>query len=236
MINTILLCIGFFFASICSAISFRLLFIKHISIHLKLFPIYLFVSLIFLIIGYKVQYEIGTNHFVFNYHNIINFIFYLFFFWKILGNGFFRRIAFYAILLFPIVAAINMLYLQGVEHYNTFTHSLGAVLIVLFSIEALYELFTKTPTKVSPTNLPEFWICMGLLVYYGVTFVGFNAIQAGISHSEAALQIISIILMLSQYFLCVNFSIGFFCALNQQPAREPVPPTTSETEADDFSF
>lgn len=231
-----LLYISFFITGSCFAISCRLLFKRDAPIYLKLFPAYLLCSLIAEIIGYKVWIATGNNYIVFNIYNVLSFTFYLFIFWRILDKGRSKIVAFYSFLIIPVIAIGNMIFLQGVHYYNTFTHSISATLIVLFAINSLYQLFMKTPTKVPVTHLPDFWIGMGLLVFYGVTFVGFNAHQPGMQHSDAARQILFIILMLSQFFLYINFSIGFFCALNQQPARESAPPITKESDPDDFSF
>lgn len=236
MYHFILFAVDLFLHSICIVFSFTLLFLRKIPLHLKLCPFYLILIFAIKIIGLKVEEETGTNHRVYNYGSVLNFEFYLIVLWRILKNSRIKQIALIACLCFPILAVANLFFLQGFDSYNTYSHSAGSILIVIFSIYCLYELFTLTPSNISPTQVPEIWLCLGFLIFFSVTFVAFNAIQEGIQHSEGALQILGLLLVVPEYFLFFSFSIAFLCALNQQPGKDPIPPTTPEFDPEQFSF
>lgn len=222
----------FFILSIAFANSFWLLFSKNIPIHLKSISVFLAIQILVDMIGLKVMQTEDSNQFVYNLFLIFYLPYYLFAVWYRYSGGWVRKIGFYSILFLPLFAIMNILFLQGFYHFNTYTLSLGATLIVLFSINSLYEIFTKTPTNISPTHLPDFWICMGLLVFNGVTFVAYNALHPGMQLSGNAMQVVAIIVLGCNYLMYISFSIGCLCAFNIIPSGKPASIRTTFEQSD----
>ena len=75
------------------------------------------------------------------------------------------KIVFYACLAFAI---INYLFIQTPQTFNSYTAYVGGILIILTSLNFLYQLLVERPVEKIQT-LPLFWVAFGALIYHAGT-------------------------------------------------------------------
>src|SRR5689334_19465584 len=109
--------------------SLTLYFRKPVSLYLKFFPFFLFITVIVEIIGamFKFKYKWVTG--MYNYFSVFEIVFYLFVLYQIIQNKNAKRIILYAGLLYPVIASINI-YMHKASVFHSITYSVGAILLV----------------------------------------------------------------------------------------------------------
>ena len=179
---------------------------KDIPPFLKLFPFFLFLTLLVELTG---AFLMATNNTpLYNFFSIFEFIFYLYIIKNIIHNKRIRKIITIVMVLYPIAALINIFFILGsVNKLHITTYSLGCLLIVIFSIYYFYELF-KSTASVNLKREPAFWIITGLLFFYTCSFpiFGFaNFISAVIAKNIGG------VLVIINVILYVLFAVAFLC-------------------------
>ncbi len=107
-----------------------------------------------------------TNHWLYHINSFITVIIFTTYFLTSLKNknaiisGFFLFVAFWL---------VNIIWLQPYDTFNSYSYSLGAFLIVLFSLLSFRELIVQMPVQ-EILSLKDFWMLAGLLTYFGSCF------------------------------------------------------------------
>jgi hypothetical protein len=182
------------------------------DLYLKLFPPFMLVILISGAYIFTTSKRHENNNFAFISYWTISCCFYFFIFWRIIRNRRVRRALLLAMIGYPIFAAFNLFFLQKVNIVNTFTISIGNLLIVGFSIYYFYELFER-PFAGNLMQRPDFWICSGLLFFYACSFSLYAFGNFLRSPSPALLHNIWIINNLLDVLLYSSFTIAFLCRI-----------------------
>ena len=193
--------------------------------YLKLFPFFLVATLLvelcsFLMIELaKSHAPIGKSHaptyLLYNPFTTLEFVFYFFSIREIIKKKTAKNILLGLIVAFPLAVIINMIFFQGMHKFNSFTYSLGCLLIVGCCIYYFYELFLM-PHSVNLLRQPPFWICTALLFFYAFTYpiYGLSNLMAGLP--THLIIIIGRILDSLNVLLYSFFSIAFLCRLRIQ--------------------
>lgn len=122
-----------------------------------------------------------------------------------------KKVLFYIVVFYPILALVNIFFVQP-GSFHTNSYGLGCLLIVGGCIYYFLELFQQSNFVVLGRQ-PAFWICSGLLFYYCCTFPIY-----GLTKLMEALPVVIIgnlvfILDLLNIFLYLSFTIAFLCRL-----------------------
>jgi hypothetical protein len=176
--------------------------------YLKLFPVFLFLTLVVELTGSLLM--ASNNASIYNLFSIIEFVFYLYIIKKILINRTIKMIIVLTMILYPLVALVNIFFIQAnLYRLHVTTYSLGCLLITLFSIYYFYELFSS-PASINLKREPAFWIITGLLFFYTCSFPIFGFANVISSFSVIARNIREILAILNVilYFI---FAVGFLC-------------------------
>ncbi len=181
-------------------------------VYLKAFPPYLLATLIAESIG-SYFYSIQKNNLaLYNFFTVFEFCFYLWVISQIIYNGMARRVISVVMVLYAIGAVVNIIFIQKMQAFHTFTYAIGCLLIVAACVYYFFELF-RLPKAVKLVNTPAFWICSGLLFFYccGFPLYGFTNFLIGIS-TLIITNFMAIITILN-IFLYSIFTIAFLCQL-----------------------
>ncbi len=177
--------------------------------YLKLFPPFLFATLVAEYVG-SYLYDIGkNNHIIYNFFTVIEFCFYVFLISIIIHGEKAKKIIRISGVVYSAIALVNIIFFQGIWAFHTVTYALGCLLIVAVCIYYFYELF-RSPRSVRLAVDPAFWICSGLLFFYCCgfplyAFINFWArFKWVISNFEKIFNILNI-------FLYSLFTIAFLC-------------------------
>ena len=99
-----------------------------------------------------------------------------------------------------------MVFVQGMYIYHTYTIVCGALLTIVLSAHHIYTLIKKHTRLISE---PSFWICLGLLLFYGVTLPLMLIINFPYKeYSATQYLILNYIQLLPNYILYPMFAIA----------------------------
>ncbi len=178
--------------------------------YLKIFPPFLFATMVAEYAGSYLKYIHEPNAFIYNFFSVIEFVFYMFLISLIIKNGKVKKIIRLGSLLYAMVSIGNILFFQGMERFHTVTYSLGCLVIVIICIYYFLELFSS-PRSGKLSADPAFWICSGLLFFYccGFPLYAFMNFWVGFKWMRKSFTDIVSILNIFLYSL---FVISFLCS------------------------
>jgi hypothetical protein len=192
-------------------VSLAVFFQKPVSLYLKLFPFYFFIS--FFVewemeyLGNHGKYNTGLG----NSWAVIEFNFYFFVLREILSGIKIRRIILF-MMIFYTSFSLLMLYLQKKVEFNPVNFTFGCLLAVVLCIYYFIELFQETEVR-SLSRLPAFWIATAILFTNVCTFPMFALISFMKEVPGIIYNHLSTILIIISVLTSLLYSIGFLCRI-----------------------
>jgi hypothetical protein len=182
-------------------------FRKNAPRYLKYFPAFLFITVVVELTAIILRLNKISRKPLYNFFSVFEILFYLFVLYHIISNERVKKIIFYSFILYSIISIINIL-TQRIKTFHSFTYSLGAIVLVCFCIYYFYSFF-KQATSQKPGKEPAFWICLGLVFFYGCTmpwWAAYNFLHA----TRFEMNMFVLIIGITNYFLYSSFAIAFF--------------------------
>jgi len=105
------------------------------------------------------------NLYVFNVSSVIGYIVFYYLFYKSLKTPIFRKIVFYSMPMYILLATINMALIQGFDRFHIYTMIIGSLFLITFIFFYFYEAFGSME-PVYLVKEPMFWIAIGLFLFY----------------------------------------------------------------------
>jgi hypothetical protein len=184
---------------------------KNFPRSLKIFPIFLLVTLIVELDSVFLINKVGNNIAVYNIFSIIEFEFYLYIIRKIIINKRVKKVISYTMVIFPLLCLYNIFVINDIYHFHVATFSLGCLIIVIYAIYYFYELFAN-PSAVDLKKEPAFWIITGLLFFYTCTFPIYGLANF-ISGLSVIARNIGAVLVIINVILYSLFTVAFLCKI-----------------------
>lgn len=182
------------------------------DIYLRLFPPFLLVvAVCYWFISYLAQRRLN-NLAIFNPLTIFQISFFFFVLYRLIQHKVVKKIAFYLIWIYPIVAGLNILYFQKIETFHSITYSLGGLLIAALCIFYFFELFQRSQS-INLMRSPDFWICSGLLFYFACSFPIYGMANTLEKFPQFILTNLNKIFNVLDILLYTSFTIAFLCRL-----------------------
>jgi len=200
-----------YFIAISFLTSLSVYFIsKDAPFYLKMFPPFLLATLVVESLGTYLSSIGKQNVWLYNFFTVIEFCFYLEVISLIISNRKMKKIIRVILVVYALASSINIIFLQQIMVFHTFTYAIGCLLIVAVCVYYFYELF-KVPKAIKLWNNPAFWICSGLLFFYccGFPLYGFANFISGIS--KLIISNFHSIIIILNIFLYSLFTIAFLC-------------------------
>lgn len=194
-------------------------YLDHRHPYLKLFPPFLFITLLVELRGSYLQFKGVNNNYIYNFFTVIEFCFYMFLISLIITNQKFRTTIRICSILYIVISVSNILFYQGIETFHSITYCLGCLIIVGVCIYYFFELF-RSPKSVKLTSDPAFWICSGLLFFYCCGFPLYASINFWRS-SEFMANTFGNIFVILNIFLYSLFTIAFLCQKTRNYISSP---------------
>src|SRR5882762_1371333 len=161
--------ISIIFITICFLASITVYFHPKTSIYLRLFPIFLFCTLVVELLGFYSFTNGRASLVLYNFFTSFEFLFYMYILRVVIQNKTVKKIIFHAGWLYILVLLVNFIFIQKISAFSAMTYALGCLLITGICIYYFYELF-QFSQSVNLTRQPIFWICVGLLLFIAVAF------------------------------------------------------------------
>ena len=180
--------------------------------YLNLFPPFLLVTLFIETLGAYWSSIWKHNIWLYNFFSVFEFCFYLWLISLIISNKKIKKIIKITLVIYALIAIINILFIQKMKMFHTVTYSLGCLLIVSFCIYYFLELF-RLPKSVKLKNDPAFWLCSGLLFYYCCGFPLFGLINFVNGLPKLIIKNFQTIVTIMNILLYSLFTIAFLCRI-----------------------
>ena len=143
------------------------IFVSDTNVVLKTFPLFLFITLFVEIFATYTANKTGSNHLIYSIFTTCLFLyFYFFYYHNIQSKGLKKAIMFFAIV-YPILALVNIFFIQGKDHFHTYTFVLGSIFLIILCLSYLRQLIIN-PAISTVIYKPQFWITLSLLLFYSV--------------------------------------------------------------------
>lgn len=185
-------------------------FRKSQPLYAKLFPVFILHTIVMEIILRNLgRRGIRTNFIAGNIISI-EFVFYFFVLFSIIKTPVLRKALKIILIVFPILAIINRIFIQPGDIFPSYSTNLGGALIVGFCAYGLVDLFLNSPIK-SVIRQSEAWIFFGLLVYYGCSFPFFASYNLFDKLTKADWYVLGVIHLILNYILYLSFALSFIC-------------------------
>jgi hypothetical protein len=183
---------------------------KYPERHLRLFSPFLGATLAAEITGNLLDMRGKTNLWVYNYFTTFEFCFYLFVICLMIQSRQMKKVIYWGIGIYAIVALANIIFVVPQLEFHTVTYSLGCLLVVAAAVYYFLELFRK-PKNVKLQHSPEFWICSGLLFFYCSSFPLYSLLNFWADISPLIIDNFGYIISILNVFLYLLFAIAFLC-------------------------
>jgi len=178
--------------------------------YLKLFPPFLFLTLVAEIVGQYMSHKRQINAVLYNPFSVFEFCFYFWIISLLVKNKGIKKIIRIAMIVYAIAAIINIGWIQGIKTFHTNSYGLGCLLIVACCIYYFLELFrTRQNTKL--IRNPAFWICSGLLIFYCCTFPLIGLLEYWSNMPRVLIDNFKLIVDSLNILLYTFFTIAFLC-------------------------
>jgi hypothetical protein len=188
--------------------------------YLRWFPPFLQATLTIEVTGLYQNFIGRPNALLYNLFSTLEFCFYLWILSLVINNLQIKKITRITMVIYALLAVINIYFVQGTQTFHTITYSIGCLLVVAFCIYYFLELF-RLPHSIQLKNNPAFWICSGLLFFYccGFPLFGLTNLLSGISKLlvRNMIEIVNIL----NIFLYSLFTIAFLCIRNRKYTLSP---------------
>ena len=202
-----------YFIAISLLASFSVYFFsKNSPVYLRLFPPFLFATLVVELIGSYLSSVKKPNVWLYNFFTVFEFCFYLWVISLIISGKRMKKIISGILIVYALTSTINIIFIQKMKAFHTGSYAIGCLLIVAVCVYYFFELF-KLPKSVKLKNNPAFWICSGLLFFYccGFPLYGMFNFLSGIS--KLIIKNFHAIIIILNIFLYSLFTIAFLCRL-----------------------
>lgn len=185
---------------------------KDLPYYLKLFPPFLFATIIVEVLGTYLASIGKSNLWLYNFFTVFEFCFYLWIISLIINSRRAKKIIRIILIFYALASTVNIIFIQKMKAFHTASYAMGCLLIVAVCVYYFFELF-KLPKSVKLKNNPAFWICSGLLFFYccGFPLFGFSNFLSGIS--KLIIKNFYSIIVILNIFLYSLFTIAFLCRL-----------------------
>jgi hypothetical protein len=187
-------------------------FDRQAPLYLKLFPPFLIITTCVETIGYYTRIKGINSAPMFNFFTTFEFVFYFCILYSIINLQKIKKVILFCLWLYPVMAIINILFIQGITRMHFYTLNVGAILIVIFCIAYFYQLI-KFPKQAYPLREPAFWICCGLLFFYSITLPIMAGMKLLLFRDSFELKLYYILINISNFFLYGLFTLAFICRL-----------------------
>jgi hypothetical protein len=183
--------------------------IRRLSAAEKVMFMYLLVSAIVNAAGAIISANHRNNLPLLHIFTVVEFALIIIFYKKILEDGKYTKQYTALMAVFIILCVINALFFQSIYIYNSYTRSIEAIIIMLFSVNYFAKLFVQY-SDVQITAIPSFWFNTGIFLYFSWSFMFFifsNVVAKQSSSNGNVLLYIHASFVLVMYVL---FAVGFY--------------------------
>lgn len=137
--------------------------------YLKLAVLYLFMNLVAETAGLYLKSKGARNYWIYNISTTLEFVFYFYIYYRAITLVPVKRAIKYGGTVIILFCVANMLFIQKMDHFHSYSFLLGSVGVIFLSILYLRQLLMNS-FLINPVRKKMFWISMGVFFSYMGTF------------------------------------------------------------------
>jgi len=199
---------------ICLAISLASVLKKHPPQYLPLFTCYIFLTLIVEGTGWWFySLHDRSNLELYNFYLIIHIIYAIYLLRSFLLEGRARAIFTWLMYVYPVIALVNIYFIQGLNHFGSYNYIVGAVIVVICCICYFYQRI-KFPGRQNLIRDPSFWIATGLLFFNTITVPYLGILNFVGNLPDYAYKTFTNINTITSIIFYLLYCISSLCSLN----------------------
>ena len=195
-----------------TTLSFITVYRKGNASYLRLFPIFLLIKVIVELTANWLWSQHQSNILLYNLYSSVLFSFYIYFFQTTLISSVLKKWITWLLSSFLLLWFIDLIWVQGLTHFNTYSYSLGCLIIVSLSICYFFQLFNTTE-KTKLMTEPAFWIITGLLFCFASSLSLLGVINYVSTLPKPVVNDLFNLLHFVNSMLYFLFIIAFVCKL-----------------------
>jgi hypothetical protein len=135
-------------------------------------------------------------------YTVVELLLLLRFFYLVLPRPQVRKVIRWIAIVFPVMAVLNFLFLQHLYTFNSYIRPLEAIILILLSMLFLNQQVNTDPSEERTgdpsgndpsgtwSDKPEFWIVVGLLLYFSSSFFQFAFSNIVSRHASFATRMV----------------------------------------------
>jgi hypothetical protein len=200
------------FMIICLLTSIIAFFRPSTEIYLRVFPIYLIVTMLVELITYRLGAQGKRTIIIYNLFSVFEFMFYFFVLMNIITNKKVRKGIKFIMFFYPILAILNFIFLQKANSFHTMSYTLGCILVIALCIIYFIEIF-QNPQATSILKLPAFWVCTAIMFSYCCTFPFFSMLNFFETVPKIIFNNLRRIFSIVNILSYTLFTIAFLCRI-----------------------
>ncbi|MDO6433778.1 hypothetical protein Q4E93_24445 [Flavitalea sp. BT771] len=200
------------FIAVSFIASLSVYFYERISVYLRLFPLFLLITLIVELIGLHYSNQGKPPIPLYNFFGVFEFLFYMYVLREIIQSKTVKKIILHTAWLYVLMVAVNFIFIQPITSFGSINYALSCLLITIICIYYFFELF-QSSHSVNLVRQPAFWICAGLLFFYCCTFPVFGMLNFLKKAPDIIRKNFQFIILLLNVFLYSSFTIAFLCRI-----------------------
>ena len=179
---------------------------------LRLFIYFLLLTMAVEVIAtFYSQYFKKSNHFIVNIYLPLSFGFYFFIFYKTFETKKNKIICSITFIIYLLFFLCDIIFIEGFYSFNSYSYSLGSILIVFCCLLYFMWLFTSDRVM-NYFKIPMFWISTGLLFFFVGSLVEMSLFKYMMNnHLDIDGRIYQFIMITLNIVLYGAFTISFLC-------------------------
>lgn len=153
-----------------------------------------------------------TSLWLYNLYNIVEFIFLPYLYYHHFDSKTLKKIIKYFIAAFPVISVINILFVQGLHTFNTYTYLAGN-LFMIYLIVTFFRETIRMPTYSKLTRNPMFFVSCGYLLFFTIE-IPYTLLLPYFMHRDLQLALYFIwIIKVLNIILYLFLSAAYLCKL-----------------------
>ncbi len=184
------------------------------SILARWFILFLWTTVTVELIGKLTSGLPSIKFLMYNIFNGVEFVFYLMLLSRFSNSNFGKKIINGLNIIFFIFFFLNFIFLQGWDIYNSNTHLLGSIVLIISCLIQFYNISASNSNFAYPLKWPLICICAGLLFFYTGNFMNVSVLNYMTrNYPENVERLYRLINHSLNVILYLGFSVAFLLEL-----------------------
>ncbi|MEQ1553205.1 MAG: hypothetical protein ABL929_03445 [Ferruginibacter sp.] len=189
--------------------------VSNASFALKTFPFFLAITFFAEIIGKYIGDNYGNNHLFYSIFTTLIFLYFGFFFYNLTQSKIVKTLIKYFSIVYPILVFANIIFIQGVNTFHTYTYVIGSIFLIFLCLFYLKSVIANDNFINNYFNT-EIFICLGLLIFYTFDILFTASINTITTKNNNVAYTFMMVMKYLNYAMYIIIALGFLFRLRKK--------------------